>query len=411
MNKSVKNRSFYIFAGALSFALLGASCSKSKVIASLEEEQLFSLQYGSFENQINLFDLADVGEINTTMAMENGFFYIANGESKKIIETNSYGDLLSVYYNEDSNPAPAFAEESKNAGATKMSIAYPFNEISTIAVDNRKYVYVVDKLPIERQERDSETQQLMSQIVLRFDGEGKFVDYLGQQGPGGTPFPFIIKIYATDNNELVVVCKTGQGMIVYWFSTAGYLLYTVPFDPKNIPNPYQGKTQTDNWFTVDNIIPDHSKRTLYVKVDYSASYVDAASRVQSGIDYEETLLYPLSVEDGTYDNPITIPPYTEQVVSGLSSVSYDIPYDFIGVTDSGWFFFLVSTENGYTVQMVQPNGQKILRRALRVDHSKCLYNTFSLSDNGILSALFAQKDKVIVDWWRTDSLIAAVIKN
>jgi hypothetical protein len=81
------------------------------------------------------------------------------------------------------------------------------------------------------------------------------------------------------------------------------------------------------------------------------------------------------------------------------------------VTDSGWFFFLISTENGFIVQMVQPNGQKILKRTLTVDHSKNVFYTFSLSDSGILSALFAQKESAEVVWWRTDSLIAAVIKN
>ena len=61
--------------------------------------------------------------------------------------------------------------------------------------------------------------------------------------------------------------------------------------------------------------------------------------------------------------------------------------------------------------MVQPNGQKILKRTLSVDHTVNMFYTFSLSDTGILSALFAQKDGASVVWWRTDSLIQAVIKN
>ena len=64
-----------------------------------------------------------------------------------------------------------------------------------------------------------------------------------------------------------------------------------------------------------------------------------------------------------------------------------------------------------SVQMVQPNGQRILKRALPVDYKKNLYYSFCLSDDGILSALFAQEDKANVVWWRTDSLIQAVIKN
>lgn len=394
---------------ALTFLIV--SCKKSSGIATIEEDNLFSLEYGNFENQINLFDLEGVGEINTTIAMKNGFFYIANGESKKIMETNSYGDLMGLYYNEDSNPSPSFTQNGKSISATQKSATYPFNEITDIAVDNRKYFYVVDKLPIERQEVDNDTKQVLNQIVLRFDNEGNFIDYIGQQGPGGTPFPFVKKIYETNDNELVVVCTTDAGIVAYWFSTDGYLLFKVPFSKSNTPKYSEEKKDQDSWGMVENVIPDYKSKTLYVKIDYYESYIDEASKVQSGIDYLETRIYPLDVETGIYDKQIVIPPYSEVVTSDFSTESYDIPYDFLGVTESGWLFFIISTEKGYTVQMVQLSGQKILKRSLNVNHLKNYYYTMSLSSEGILSGLFAQKDKAVIDWWRTDSLIEAVIKN
>jgi len=387
-------------------------CAKSKVVASLEKDTLFSLKLGNFEDQINLFDLASVGEISTAIEMKDGFFYIANGESKKIMETNSYGDLLSLYYNADTNPTPSFMQDkAKTAGSTQKSIVYPFNDISFISVDNRKYLYVVDRMPVERQEVDSDTKQVLSQIVLRFDSDGNFIDYLGRQGPGGTPFPYVKNIYTNDDNELIVICRVKDGFVAYWYATTGYLMYTIPFTDKDVPDPYKDKQDIDAWSKIENIIPDHSGRMLYVKVDYYKSYVDEASKVQSGIDYMQTLLYPLNIEDGSYEKPITIPAYTLQITQGFSTENHEIPYDFLGVTDSGWFFFIISTENGFIVQMVQPNGQKILKRTLSVDHTVNMFYTFSLSDTGILSALFAQKDGASVVWWRTDSLIQAVIKN
>src|SRR5574344_63080 len=407
VNKSEFNIIYTItFIAAVAVLLTG--CANSKVVSTLEKDTLFTLTYGNFEDQINLFDLAGVGEINTNIAMKDGFFYIANGESKKIMETNSYGDMLSLHYNKDSNPTPSFMQSSKTAGATQKSIVYPFNEISGITVDSRKYLYVVDKLPLERQEVDDGTKQVLSQIVLRFDSNGTFIDYIGRQGPGGTPLPYIKNIYTNNNNELIVVCRVKDGFVAYWYATTGYLMYTVPFTESNIPDPYKAKTTTDSWSKIDNIIPDHSERTLYVKVDYYQSYVDEASKVQSGIDYTDTLLYPLTIHDGTYGKPITIPPYNMQVAEGFSSQSHDIPFDFLGVTDSGWFFFIVSTENGFILQMVQPNGQKILKRSLAIDHTKNMFYTFCLSDNGILSGLFAQKDEAKIVWLRTDSLIAAM---
>ena len=83
----------------------------------------------------------------------------------------------------------------------------------------------------------------------------------------------------------------------------------------------------------------------------------------------------------------------------------------MGVTENGWFFFMIADDFGYTIQMVQADGQKILKRHLDFDKSKILYYTFNLSNNGIISALFAKKDEAIVNWWRTDQQIDAILKS
>lgn len=407
-----KRKGFLIFLIAIifSFFLFFSSCSSSKMNRVLEKNELFSLEYGNFEEQVNLFDLASVGEINTSLAMRDGFFYIANGQSKKIMEFNSYGDLLSLYYNEETNPEPSFFKSSLSPSSTRKALAYPFNEISAIAVDSRKNLYVVDKFTPDRQETDSESNTILSQMVLRFDSMGNFIDYLGQEGPGGTPFPVIDNIYATDNNEIVVVCRNASSTLVYWFSTEGYLLWTVPISKEHVPNPLASEGD-DIWVDLGNVIPDYSQHKLYISVNYYSSYIDEASKVESGIDYERTLLFPLNVEDGSYGQALTIPPYTEEVSEGFSSESFSIPYDFIGLTDTGCFFFMLSNDMGFSIQMVQPDGQRIVKRNLRIDHSKTLFYTFSLSNGGILSVFLAQNDKAYIDWWRTDSLIQSVIQN
>lgn len=387
------------------------SCSKNKVVASLEAEKLFDLQYGNFEDQINLNNLTQISDINLKIIMKDGFFYLTDPVSKKIIKSNSYGNLLNLYYNRETNPDPQFTKMNNSTETTRSCSEYAFNEIASIAVDNRKYLYVVDSLPPERQEVDENTKQVMTQIVLRFDGDGNFIDYLGQQGPGGTPFPSIVKIFATQNNEIVVFSRTSDGYKVYWFSSEGTSLFIVPFNNSMIPNPYENESGIDNYINIDQIVPDYSKYMLYVKADYSVSYIDEATKVQSGIDYKESLLYPFNVETGVYEKAITIPPYSEKDVNGLSTVSYNIPYDFIGITDSGWFFFMIGTETGFSIQMVQPNGQKILNRTLQVNPAENYYYEFNLSEEGILSVMLAQKDNIVVEWWRTDNLIDAIIKQ
>jgi len=62
------------------------------------------------------------------------------------------------------------------------------------------------------------------------------------------------------------------------------------------------------------------------------------------------------------------------------------------------------------VLMLKENGQKIIRRHLDMDMESVVYHNFSLSPSGIISALIAREDKASVMWWRTDTLIAAIIK-
>ena len=99
------------------------------------------------------------------------------------------------------------------------------------------------------------------------------------------------------------------------------------------------------------------------------------------------------------------------MTENLTKEIYNLPYDFLGVTENGWLFFIVPNEDGFIVQMVQPDGQRIVKRSLSVDHSKILYYTLSLSGNGIISALFVKSENAQALWWRTDSLLASFINQ
>ncbi len=393
-----------VFFAFVAFLCL-VSCSKKNGVSEVGENDLFTLEYGNFEDELNLFDIAESGSVDTHIFMRDGFFFIANGESRKIIELNSYGDLLSLYYNADYARNLDFAQENEG-NSTRKAISYPFNKLGSISVGGSKSLYVVDELPEERHEFDSEKRLHLSNVVLRFDLNGNFVDYIGQQGPGGTPFPFVQNIYATKNEELVVVCKTNEGLNVYWFAQNGFLLYDIPINRSTVPNFEEDENYSH--FSIESAIPDVSKHKLYLKVDYYEDSVDSDLKVATGIDYAKTVLFPLNVESGQYDDGLEIPGYELSFSDDELSRNWtEIPFDFFGVTESGWFFFIVPTESGYLVQMVREDGQSIVKRALAVDHSKILYHSISLSDTGIISGLFARRENALISWWRTDSLLSS----
>lgn len=401
----------FTFGVLLSFLLLSA-CSQNQIVSTLEEKELFTLTYGNFDNQLNLFSASSIGEIKTHIVMRNGFFYISNGESYKIMQLNSFGDLLTLFYNAETNPVPSFAkddEQTVTVASTQKAIKYPFNSLSAITVDSRQYLYAVDQLPIERQEQDTEKKLQLSQVVLRFAADGSFIDYLGQQGPGGTPFPYIKNIFTTKDNELIVVCTVNTGVVVFWFSTEGYLKYTIPLEINTLPNPHED-SENATFVSLDNVVPSYDGTLLYLNLNYYESTVDSASRVQSGVEYKDTLLYPLVIATGLYDEPISIPPYEEVITSDFSKQIYNLSYDFLGAASSGWLFFIIPDSTGYMVQMIHPGEQKILKRHLDVPQSGISYYDFTLSDDGMISALLAGENSASVIWWRSDSLTAALIQ-
>ncbi|MCF0241111.1 MAG: hypothetical protein HUK25_00645 [Treponema sp.] len=385
--------------------LIFTSCSKKNGVESITEDELFTLSYGNFEEQINVFSLNHVGEVNTGIFMKDGFFYLVNGESQKIMELNSYGDLLTLFYNEDSLTKELLDNSGDVERSIHREIAFPFGYTGQISVDSAKCMYVVCTIPRDRQELSENGNLLYCQTILRIPRNGSQIDYIGQQGPGGTPFPYIRNIFTTEKDELVVVSSAENGLMVYWFGKDGFFKYMIPVSVSDCPKISGIDEDSDVFLTVENIVPDYNDYKLYVKIDNYSSYSDKASNAQSGIRYINTLLYPIDIETALYGNPVSIPPYEESVTVDFSKLTYKLPYDFLGVTKNGWKFFVVSTTSGFDVEMIQTETQKVLHRHFDVNRENVLFHNMSLSSDGIISAVYVEKDKARVVWYRTDKLV------
>jgi hypothetical protein len=391
------------------FSLFVLSCSQEPV-SRVEREKLFSLSYGNFEDQINLFQLdeANTGP-DTQIFMKDGMVYVANSGSKKVLQLTSFGDLLAVLYNPDVNPVPSFAArdaESASETSTRKAIAYPFNHPVYLSVDSEKRLYVVDYLPSERIEYDNDEQVMLDNVVLRFGSDGKFLDYLGQEGPGGTPFPPITGIYNNKKNETIVVTKSQSGIKVFWFNDAGTLLFRVPVSFANLPGPYDKNVQSTA--TLEKIIPDPDSRKLYLKIDYYVEVIDKDTGSSSGISYDRSCVYPFDINSGKYEARIDVPPYEGVDKDDLGTVNYKKPYELLGVTSSGWLYLITPDSGGYAIEVLDKHSRRVYKRILSVSDDELAYNALMLSGDGIISALLATQFDASIVWWRTDALIGEI---
>ena len=208
--------------------------------STLKREDLFTLDIGRLEGEIDLYsDLALRQEQKSSIAMTDGLFYITNSVGRKITRYNSYGDLLFMIYNEETNPPllDLQAIDGMTQAITRWAVAYPLQNPGAIAIDSQKNIFVADRLTPDRHRYDSETNILYNTLLLHFDANGQFVEYLGRQGKGGSPFPHIERIYLSQNDDIVVVSKTGSKYIVYWFSSKGVLQHELLFKNDDVPIP------------------------------------------------------------------------------------------------------------------------------------------------------------------------------
>lgn len=384
------------------FSVWVTGCKKSSSTI-LERDELFNLTFGKLEDQLDLFHITESPfQMQPNLWVHNGRFYISNSPSSKVMVFSSYGDLLALYYNPERNPPPVqFPGEKGGAVSNRKLFPYAFNQIGKIAVTSNGSVYIEDKLPEERSVFEKEL--LLNSIVLRFEN-GEYRGYLGQEGVGGTPFPFIDRIQVTRKDEVVITCRTPTQWMVFWFLQDGSLNYKLTFSLEDIPIPFEGKVYAN----LDALLPSPASPSLFFKVSYFREGLDSQTGIRYGIEQVGTKIFRFSLPAGGFKELFDVPENLTILRSKNSAEPVEMPmiYELIGILPEERFLFL-SGHGKDTRQLLvlQANGKVVSRRTIRVEDTQLLFSAFHLSLEGILSALLVSDVGAKVVWWRTDSLL------
>lgn len=402
-----------LLAGLLALGLGGLSaCSGRREAIAVAREQLFSLGYGKAEDQVDLFQTSGaLTPLKTRFAMREGIFYLANGAGSRITRFSSFGDVLSMLYNPDHNPEPLLLKAQADKGAAgRRAIQYPFRALGEIAVDTRQNIFVEDRLPVERRVYDKDLDAMLDHVVLRFDKDGNSLDYLGQDGVGGTPFPFIENIYVTASDDCVVVAMTQTNWLVDWFDPKGFVRHSLRIRRDALPQPQGEKGLIAN---LDRICPDSDGSRLVVKVDYYRESVDPSTKSDSGVEFAGSWAYHMDPSTGEISDRWEVPTTTvaaAQSAKGANPVAVSIP-QLLGMADSRLFYISSGEGEKSVVSIYDVRTKATSRYSIDIAADELYYSTLYLSPEGILCALLGTRYEARLVWWRFDKIFAGAAKD
>ncbi len=383
-----------------------SSCTEDKKNI-LDKNILFTLGIGKMEDQIDFVQLpGESYKWKPRIFMKNGLFYISDSKSGKVMKYTSYGDILSMIYNAENNPMPILlqTESNEEKTSTRAAYAYPFQGIGEIAVTGNEVILIDDRVTEVRREYDSETDTLLDRIVLRFSRKGELIDYLGQEGIGGTPFSYIEKIEVNSSDEIIIFSRNVENWRIFWFSPEGIPLYFIDISLKNLPGPEEEGIVA----SLEKIISDPDTRTLYLKIDYYKGIVDEVTGVETGIGFYKSSVYWVNMENETYENHVDIPKHIIKIEGNgiYHSDKLELIYEFIGVVSGGNLLFLSLEDTDYYQMLIlSKNGKVVDRTLIQLNDSELIYKTLSLDQQGVLSGLLYKKSNIEIVWWRSDKLI------
>lgn len=384
----------FVIPGILLLISLFSSCGSGGGGEILEAEKLFDLPVGILEDEVDIFHRGNtLPNRKNSLYMYQGLIFIGNSLGSKVMEFSSYGDLISLIYNENENPRPVLlsSRQDEQMVVNRSATAFPFRDIGNIAVTEDHVLLVEDHVAPERRLLDQETGTALQHVIHRFGPSGNYLDYIGQEGVGGTPFPFIVSMNLTARDDLVVTTRSLNAYEIFWYNRDGDILYTLRIDEDHLPAGDQG-----TFPSLETIYPDMEAYRLYLHVNFEQ---ENGENVTSAV---YTLDLPESVYSGSFELPENLQPLPGQ--EGLEYIQY--LFEFIGTAAEGHLFF-ISRNNSFehTLIIMDNEGRLVARRILRIENPDIFFNDYTVSQEGIITALLGDPGGVALYWWRADELL------
>ncbi|MFA5852574.1 MAG: hypothetical protein WC820_07735 [Spirochaetales bacterium] len=404
--------------GAVAASMMLASCQPARQIKSVVRSDLFSIGYGLSENQM---DLSAGEDDSIDIVMREGIFHILDGSGKKVMKLSSYGDLLALLYDPSRSPdleimKPATQEAGQQTKTgTQGRFAAPIHFVAPekIAVDASQTIYVADRVanPSARI-YDAQSASYCDRIVRRFGAQGLELPYLGQEGPGGSPFPYIISIDAMGNDTLCIVSGSESAILVHHFSKTGNLLSSLRLSRESLPLPVSLSELTAGvkgiriHANVDKMLGSSAGETFEIalKIDYYKEYFDPESLAISREEFAGSWIFTLDGANGrTLRSLAIVAENTDAAIPELIGENSELYYLLSDMETTGTTAMAgkaaLNQGSSRMLQLMDKNGKVQLRYRIDLPKGVSEIAVLKVSSAGQIYALLKADENIRLVWW------------
>jgi hypothetical protein len=147
---------------------------------------------------------------------------------------------------------------------------------------------------------------------------------------------------------------------------------------------------------------------LILKVDYYREIIDQETHTQAGIEFSSSWAWIMDGATGNYVERYELPTFESMIGRKSDEPRVSRAWELAGAA-AGALFLSAADDDGSTYYGLFDIRSKSMKRfSLRIDPEETLYASFSLSPEGILSAVLGSRYEARFVWWRFDKMLGGL---
>jgi hypothetical protein len=160
--------------------------------------------------------------------------------------------------------------------------------------------------------------------------------------------------------------------------------------------------------SIDSIAVSPDSKKIFIKADYYRETFDGSTKTKLGAEPDSSVIWLMNMEDGSYEGTIEVPFFEQRGSETSGHATERLLYSLLGVVKNGRVFLTFPVEDGYSIMILSTDPNEQRRGFIQVEPEELEYNAFSISAEGILSALLATDFNAKLVWWRTDKFLEEI---